>query len=156
MAAPIGRGETMRTLLSTFGAVLLLNAPASAVTIDWTPIGNPSNVCDTQPQGCFGSVGYAYQMGTYEVTNAQYAEFLNAVAATDTNGLYNSFMGDVVAYGGITRNGLTQGSYTYTAMAGRQNMPVNYVSFYDALRFANWLQNGQPTGAQNSSTTEDG
>ena len=23
----------------------------------------------------------------------QYAEFLNAVAATDTNGLYNSFMG---------------------------------------------------------------
>jgi hypothetical protein len=35
-------------------------------------------------------------------------------------------------------------------------MPVNYVSFYDALRFANWLHNGQPTGAQGNATTEGG
>jgi hypothetical protein len=35
-------------------------------------------------------------------------------------------------------------------------MPVNHVSFWDALRFANWLHNGQPTGAQNRRTTEDG
>ena len=35
-------------------------------------------------------------------------------------------------------------------------MPVNFVSFYDSLRFANWLHNGQPTGAQGNSTTEDG
>jgi hypothetical protein len=30
------------------------------------------------------------------------------------------------------------------------------VSFYDALRFVNWLENGQPTGVQDASTTEDG
>jgi hypothetical protein len=30
------------------------------------------------------------------------------------------------------------------------------VSFYDNLRFANWLHNGQPTGAQDNTTTEDG
>jgi formylglycine-generating enzyme required for sulfatase activity len=35
-------------------------------------------------------------------------------------------------------------------------MPVNYVSFYDALRFANWLHNGQLSGAQDNTTTEDG
>ncbi len=35
-------------------------------------------------------------------------------------------------------------------------MPVNVVSFYDSRRFANWLDNGQPTGAQDSTTTEDG
>jgi formylglycine-generating enzyme required for sulfatase activity len=34
--------------------------------------------------------------------------------------------------------------------------PVIYVSFYDALRFANWMHNAEPTGAQSSSTTEDG
>ena len=28
--------------------------------------------------------------------------------------------------------------------------------FWDAVRFANWLHNGQPTGPQNASTTEDG
>ena len=36
------------------------------------------------------------------------------------------------------------------------NRPVNYVSWGDAARFANWLHNGQPTGAQDLSTTEDG
>jgi formylglycine-generating enzyme required for sulfatase activity len=33
---------------------------------------------------------------------------------------------------------------------------VNYVSYWDSSRFANWLHNGQPTGPQNASTTEDG
>jgi formylglycine-generating enzyme required for sulfatase activity len=40
--------------------------------------------------------------------------------------------------------------------AGRALWPVVYVSFYDALRFANWLHNGQPSGAQDNTTTEDG
>jgi formylglycine-generating enzyme len=30
------------------------------------------------------------------------------------------------------------------------------VSFYDALRFVNWLENGQPDGPQGPATTEDG
>ena len=34
--------------------------------------------------------------------------------------------------------------------------PVNYVSFWDAARFANWLHNDQPTGPQGPGTTEDG
>jgi len=33
---------------------------------------------------------------------------------------------------------------------------VNFVSWGDAARFANWLHNGQPTGPQDSKTTEDG
>src|SRR5206468_4311455 len=34
-------------------------------------------------------------------------------------------------------------SYAYTTIAGRENMPVDVVSFFDAMRFANWLNNGQ-------------
>jgi sulfatase modifying factor 1 len=30
------------------------------------------------------------------------------------------------------------------------------VSFFDALRYVNWLHNGKPTGAQDATTTEDG
>jgi cysteine-rich repeat protein len=93
------------------------------------------------------------QAGKYEITNAQYVEFLNAVAVTDANGLYNTEMSS--APGGISRSG-SSGSYTYSAVAGREDMPVNWVSFYDALRFANWLHNGQPAGAQNATTTEGG
>jgi hypothetical protein len=33
---------------------------------------------------------------------------------------------------------------------------VNFVGFWDATRFANWLHNGQPSGAQGNATTENG
>jgi len=135
-------------------AALLFVLPAHAeVTIEWVTVDDPGNACDPHPRGCFGAVTYLYEIGKYEVTNAQYAELLNAVAATDTYELYNTYMGS--GYGGITRSG-SPGSYTYSAIAGREDMPVNYVTLYDAMRFANWLHNGQPTGAQDSSTTEDG
>jgi formylglycine-generating enzyme required for sulfatase activity len=58
-------------------------------------------------------------------------------------------------YGGIVRSGVS-GSYTYSVTPGREDRPVNYVGWYDALRFANWLDNGQPVGPQGNATTEDG
>ena len=82
------------------------------------------------------------RIGAYEITNAQYAEFLNAVADADPNALYNTRMG-TSARGGITRSG-GSGSYGYSVKAGHENKPVVFVSFYDALRFANWLHNGEP------------
>jgi cysteine-rich repeat protein len=116
-------------------------------------VGDPENAADTAG---YGAVADVYRISKYEVTNAQYAEFLNAVADTDTYDLYNTDMASgYLSSGGITRSG-SSGSYEYSAIAGRGDMPVNYVSFYDALRFANWLHNGQPTGAQDNSTTEDG
>jgi hypothetical protein len=118
--------------------------------LSWVTVGDPGNAADDTG---YGAVLYRYRISRYEVTNTQYAAFLNAVAATDTNGLYNTNMGS--GYGGITRSG-SPGSYVYSAIAGREFMPVNYVSFYDSLRFANWLHNGRPTGAQDSTTTEDG
>src|SRR5262245_13240718 len=91
----IGEGMQMRAFsraLSVATAPLARSPAASAVTVDWTPVGNPGNACDTQFEGCFGSVGTAYQIGTYEVTNAQYAEFLNAKAAADPLALYDTSM----------------------------------------------------------------
>src|SRR5215468_8005559 len=142
---------------------LLIASSVSGVTMAWTPIGDPGNACDPQPSiagvpgGCFGAVPYAYNIGTYEVTNAQYAEFLNAVASTaDPYGLYVSDMeGQFFSRGGIHRDGVT-GAYSYTPLAGRENWPVNWVSYSDALRFANWLNNGQPVGSEGLRTTEDG
>jgi len=133
--------------------VLFASVQAAAVTVDWVTVGNPGNSCDIQPGGCFGSVADVYRISKYETTNAQYTEFLNAVAATDTHALYNTNMAG--SFGGITRSG-SSGSYSYSAVTGRQSKPVNFVSFYDTLRFANWLHNGQPMGAQGSGTTEDG
>jgi formylglycine-generating enzyme required for sulfatase activity len=131
-------------------AALLVPLPGGAVTVDWVSVGNPGNAADaagnclTLAADC-GSVADAYRISKYEVTNAQYAEFLNAVAATDPNGLYNTSMGSDATFGGIDRSG-SDGSYSYTVKAGFEDEPVVYVSFYDALRFSNWLHNGQGGG----------
>src|SRR5262249_56018363 len=108
MRAPTGGGThplgvLMRVpplLAAIFLVALLASSSWAAVTMAWTPVGNPGNACDPQSQGCFGSVSYEYRVGTYEVTNAQYAEFLNAKAASDPLGLYDMAMGDPQGYGG--------------------------------------------------------
>lgn len=130
---------------------------ARAVTIDLVGVGDPGNGFDplnTNLVAGIGSVASAYSIGKYEVKNSQYVEFLNAVADTDTFGLYNTSMSSDVK-GGITRSG-PSGSYSYTAKVGYENMPVVFVSFYDAARFTNWMENGQPTGGQSFATTEAG
>src|SRR5262245_40510830 len=132
------RGATMRRLVSVL-AGQLFELPAAAVTIDWVTVGDVGNPADTSGRG---AVAYAYRISKYEVTNAQYAEFLNAKAAADPLDLYDASMG---VDGGIARSG-SPGSYSYGAVAGREDLPVAFVSYYDSLRFANWLHNGQGGG----------
>jgi len=147
-----------RTWVLLCAVVAGLVSAASAVTIDWVPVGDPGNAPDTRySTPGYGGVAYTYNIGKYEVTNTQYCEFLNAVADADPNSLYNTYMGSPAYpwYGGITRSGSSP-NFTYSLISGRGNKPVNYVSWYDTLRFANWMHNGQPTGAQGSSTTENG
>ena len=52
-------------------------------------------------RAALAGVTYNYRFGKCEVTNAQYTEFLLSVAATDTNGLYETGMGGPL--GGITK-----------------------------------------------------
>jgi formylglycine-generating enzyme required for sulfatase activity len=106
--------------------------------------GNPSVPEDDV---YIGAVSYTYYISTYEVTAAQYTEFLNAKAASDPYGLYSTEMADERHDGGaiILRSG-TAGSYSYSTVSGREDQPVRFVSFYDGLRMANWLHNGQGSG----------
>jgi sulfatase modifying factor 1 len=123
--------NALRSIL-TLLAGLILPVHASVI-IDWITIGDAGN-----GQDGFGAVSYEYHIGKYEVTIAQYAEFLNAKAATDPYGLYNTNMASY----GITRSG-DSGNYTYSVTSGFENKPVVYVSWFDAARFSNWLSNGQ-------------
>src|SRR2546426_11383845 len=123
-----GRGTSMRSSARSFSLCLPLlaaalgSAPAaSAGAVDWVSVGGPGNACDSQAQGCFGAVANAFQIARTEVTNAQYAEFLDAVAKADPNALYNRAMASTGAgFGGIARSG-SPGSYSYAAVAGREN-----------------------------------
>ncbi|MEI8195968.1 MAG: SUMF1/EgtB/PvdO family nonheme iron enzyme [Phycisphaerae bacterium] len=133
-----------------------------SASLTMVPVGNPGNAADPyNPHspylGPFGSVGYTYNVGKYDVTAAQYTAFLNAVASTnDSYNLYNLSMatGNLAACG-IIRTPVT-GGYSYSVDTQHQNYPVNNVSWGDAARFCNWLSNGQPTGIEGNGTTETG
>jgi formylglycine-generating enzyme required for sulfatase activity len=149
-------------ILSGIPAVQAQGGPP--VVIETVTVGNPGNPGEQSrlPSGdptFYGAVEYMYAIGTYEVTAGQYTAFLNAVAATDTYGLYNTRMdydADPSREGcNIKRDG-APGGYSYSVAPDWADRPVNYVSWADAARFANWLHNGQPTGAQELATTEDG
>jgi formylglycine-generating enzyme required for sulfatase activity len=122
---------------------LAVSTASATITIPTVTVGNPGNAPDPATGNLYGSVSYTYNIGQTEVTNAQYAAFLNAKAASDLFNLYNTDMAG--SFGGITRSG-SAGSYTYATVSGRENNPVNFVSFWDATRFANWLHNGQGSG----------
>jgi formylglycine-generating enzyme required for sulfatase activity len=138
--------------LSLAGFALV--TPAFAVTIDYVAVGNAGNANDAATGGVYGAVSYAYNISKNETTIAQYAEFLNAVAKTDSYGLYSASM--TTSYiNGISRSGVS-GSFTYSVATDSGNKPITYVSWFDAARFCNWLQNGQQTGEGAALTAETG
>ena len=116
-------------------------------------VGNPKNTADTRYDATgYGAAPYEYNMGTYLVTNGQYCDFLNGVDADGTNphNVYSALMGSDPR-GGIS---LTPGNPIGSKYATRPNMadkPVTFATWYDSLRFVNWLNNGQGAG-----DTEDG
>ena len=160
----------------------VFNMPNGEASLQFVTVGNPNNPPDTVQQEYpvtryLGSVPYVYRIGKYDVTIGQYVQFLNAVAATDTYGLYNSGMATGYPTVGIVQSG-SAGSYTYSvsynasdwnsyvaynsslypsALAAANDAPVFDVTWGDAARFCNWLQNGQPTNlGEAANSTETG
>lgn len=127
--------------------VLFLMQPtgfAANITIETVPVSNAGNAVDTTG---FGEVDYNYRIGTTEVTNAQYVTFLNAVDPTGVNELrlFNEEM-SVEGFGGIDFYDEAAEGAKYGAKSDAENKPVTFVNWYDAIRFVNWLHNGQGMG----------
>jgi formylglycine-generating enzyme required for sulfatase activity len=147
----------MRKVLVPAAATFAFMVGASAVhalSIDLVPVGNPGNAGNANDHNFtqVGAVSYNYQIGRTEVSNAQYAEFLNAVDPTGVNlhALYNPKMSNSAsgAYdtGGIDFTAGAASGTKYSVKSGKGNNPVIWVSWDDAARFVNWLHNGQGVG----------
>jgi formylglycine-generating enzyme required for sulfatase activity len=141
----------------------VFNMPADQTSLAFVTVGDPGNAGEQSRLASgdttyYGSVAYTYQIGKYDVTTAQYCQFLNAVAKTDTYGLYTADMATDYPTIAISQSG-APGNYSYAvtgSYSAAANCPMFAVTWGDAARFCNWLQNGQPTAAQGPGTTETG
>ena len=90
----------------------------------------------------------------FAVINIDYVPIGNAANAADpaganANGIYNTGMGSDTR-GGITYTAGAASGSKYTIRTSMGDKPVNYVSWYDAARFSNWVNNGQGAGSTES------
>lgn len=124
---------------------------------DYVTIGDFNNEGDTVND--YGRVQYSYQIKKYPVTNAEYAAFLNAIFRdprfVGSLGLWRIEMSQVDKRGGISRT-LVSNLYSYTTLPNMSNKPVNYINWFCAARYVNWLYNGKPNGNPGPNTTEAG
>jgi sulfatase modifying factor 1 len=135
MASPRQNSASKTCRLIVFTTACLFTtgvATLSALDLEWVTVADPGNPPDRTG---FGAVAYEFQIGKYEITIAQYAEFLNAVARKPAHGLENS------EFNRSMRSG-EPGSFVYTPPPGSEMKPMGSVSFLDAIRFANWMHNG--------------
>jgi len=130
--------KSVKTIFFLASFIALATSASAAINIQTSFVGDAGNANDGTG---YGGVSYGYHIGTYEVTNSQYVAFLNAKGSTDSNNLYNTDMSSW----GISRAN-SSGSYSYSVNTDFGDKPVNFVSFWDAARFSNWLTNGQGSG----------
>lgn len=123
---------------------------------EFTTVGLPGNPADLElhGQGRYGSVAKVFDIAVNQVTHIEYARFLNAVAAkADPSGLYHPAM----AHGpGAIRRVEGPSGLRYLVLQGEAPTPATCVSWFDALRYCNWLHHGRPDAPQGPATTEDG
>ena len=99
------------------------------------------------PATGLGEVPYAYYIGRFETTNDEWVELLNAVDPTGANplGLYDPEQTSS-SNGGIDYFPGNPLGEKYASKPNRGRFPVNFVDWFDALRYVNWLENGKMDG----------
>lgn len=157
-----GRSARVLNLRAFAGAIAFAMASVASsvfgVTLNMTTIGNPGNAANAFG---YGAVPYVYNISTFETTNQQYVDFLNAVGQSNPNSIYDSRM-TTDTNGGVVQSGAS-GSFSYAVKGGNNpmgvpyaNVPVTFVNWFSAARFVNWLHNGQtssPSSLENGSYT---
>ncbi len=109
------------------------------IDCEWVSIGDPRNRSDNTG---FGAVTSSFEVSKFPITNLQYADFLNTSSRGRTNdtSLFHEGMASS-RQGGIRQVG-RPGAFRYEIKASMADAPVNFVSWFAAVRLANWLHNG--------------
>ena len=128
-------------------AIDLVSIPAGTFTM-----GSPSDEPNRQTNETQHQVTLsAFRMSKYEITNAQYAAFLNA-KNIGSDGKYaagaNPTQALIYASSGSYDWGLHYNTNKWEPVAGYENNPVINVTWYGATEFATYIGGTLPTEAQ--------
>ncbi len=106
-------------------------------------MGSPTDEVDREDDEVQHEVTISkdFYISKYEVTNAQYAEFLNAKGNQEEDG--TNWLNITDSDCQIEKDG-----ETFKAKAGKENYPVIYVSWYGARAYAEWAGGRLPTEAE--------
>jgi len=127
--------------------IAMVNIPAGTFTMGspTSEVNHGSN--ETQHQVTLS----AFKMSKYEITNAQYAAFLNA-KGIGSNGLYaaGAYPTQALIYASSSSYdwGLHYTGGQWVPVVGFENHPVTYVTWYGATEFATYSGGTLPTEAQ--------
>ncbi|MBX9578124.1 MAG: formylglycine-generating enzyme family protein [Chthoniobacterales bacterium] len=138
-----------------FQSASLFATPAEMNAINPVQVADAGNQGDPIAYG-WGSVSYEFWIGKNDVTVGEYAIFLNAVAQKDPLHLYDARMWSD-RWQLIQRLGPDdQGNFHYQARAAASRYPIIFISYKNAQRYCNWLENGKPSGTEIAGITETG
>jgi len=91
------------------------------------------------PNASYQVILSPYYMGKFEVTNAEYVEFLNE----EGNQIEGDYVGTPVTWidmsGAATHLGIEGSFPNFTVKSGYESRPVVYVSWWGAVAYCNWL-----------------
>ena len=131
-------------------ALVAAPLPSAAVTIDWVAVGDPGNAADTPSTNCYAR---ELRLGLVRVPDLEVRGHQRPVRGVpEREGGVGSARALQHEHGlrrDLRRHHAQRQSAeatAYSVKSGFADKPVVYVSFYDALRFANWLHNGQGSG----------
>jgi YVTN family beta-propeller protein len=144
--------RTFRTITknTTSGNITGTNNGLVNVIKDWY---DSSGVIINQNRSTLNtnSINYPFSANN-KVSIGNYVGFLNSVAFSiggDTYGLYVGLQNKI-------SQTVTRGAYVYSNIPSVSVEEPVYVTSLQAIRYINWIQNGNPIGAQNNFTTENG
>lgn len=129
-----------------------LNIPTSYIPAGTFTMGSPTSEANRNNDETQHEVTLsAFRMSKYEITNAQYAAFLNA-KGIGSDGIYTAgaYPYDTLIYAssGVYDFGLHYTNNHWVPVAGYANNPVIYVTWYGATEYATYAGGTLPTEAQ--------
>jgi formylglycine-generating enzyme required for sulfatase activity len=105
----------------------------------WAGDGTP----DDQSIGR-GSVGYEYRIGKFEITTAQYVEFLNAAFdRAPSDWIPHLFAPGGAGFAAVATTPNTPGGRRWLVPAGKEMNPVGATDWRSAAIYCNWLHNNK-------------